>query len=80
MAISIIEESSRQQHADGGIGERDPEDRRRSRLQLSAAGTEYLARGRAELAAAMEELLADLTEEERAGLERALPGLRRALA
>lgn len=57
--------------------EPDPEDRRRSRLRLTAAGSEILARGRAELAAATEELLGGLTAEERAGLEAAVPGMRR---
>jgi DNA-binding MarR family transcriptional regulator len=61
---------------------RDPdmEDRRRTRLRLTPSGAEYLARGRAELALALEDLLGGLTEEERAGLETAVPGIRRVLA
>jgi MarR family transcriptional regulator, organic hydroperoxide resistance regulator len=62
------------------VREPDPDDRRRYRLQLTPAGLEILARGRAELAAAMEDLLAGLTDEERAGFERAVPGMRRVLA
>ena len=62
------------------VREPDPDDRRRCRLRLTPTGTEYLARGRSELAAAMEDLLGGLTAEERAGLERAVPGMRRALA
>jgi DNA-binding MarR family transcriptional regulator len=60
--------------------EPDPLDRRRSRLRLTPAGAEYLGRGRAELAASMDELLRGLTDEERTGLERAVPGMRRVLA
>jgi len=60
--------------------EPDPDDRRRSRLRLTPSGADYLARGRAELSLAMEDLLGGLTEEERAGLERAVPGMRRVLA
>lgn len=60
--------------------EPDPDDRRRLRLRLTPAGVEYLVRGRAELAQAMEDLLGGLSDEERAGLERALPGIRRMLA
>lgn len=59
--------------------EPDPDDRRRCRLRLTTTGAEYLARGRAELALAMEDLLGGLTDEERAGLERAVPGMRRVL-
>lgn len=59
--------------------EPDPEDRRRCRLRLTSTGAEFLTRGRAELTLAMEDLLGGLTEEERAGLERAVPGMRRAL-
>lgn len=59
--------------------EPDPDDRRRYRLRLTPAGTDLLARGRTRVAAAMDDLLAGLTEQERAGLERALPGMRRVL-
>jgi DNA-binding MarR family transcriptional regulator len=59
--------------------EPDPDDRRRCRLQLTPSGAEHLARGRAELALAMEDLLRGLTDEERAGLEQAVPGMRRVL-
>jgi DNA-binding MarR family transcriptional regulator len=57
----------------------DPNDRRRSRLRLTPKGVERLTQGRKELANAMDRLLGSLTEEERAGLERALPGMRRTL-
>ena len=59
--------------------EPDPDDRRRCRIRLTPSGSEYLARGRAELAVAMGDLLGGLTVEERAGLERAVPGMRRVL-
>ncbi len=60
--------------------EPDAVDRRRLRLRLTSSGAACLARGRAEMALAMNELLADLTAEERAGLELAVPGMRRVLA
>ena len=59
--------------------EPDLDDRRRYRLRITPAGANLLARGRARLAAAMDDLLAGLTEQERAGLERAVPGMRRVL-
>lgn len=59
--------------------EPDLDDRRRYRLRLTPAGADLLARGRARLAAAMDDLLAGLTEQERAGLERAVPGMGRVL-
>jgi DNA-binding MarR family transcriptional regulator len=61
------------------VREPDPHDRRRCRLRLTLAGAECLSRGRSELAATMEDLLSGLTDEERAGLERAVPGMRRVL-
>jgi DNA-binding MarR family transcriptional regulator len=60
--------------------EADPEDRRRCRLRLTPGGVERLEEGRAALAAAMDDLLQGLTGEERDGLERAVPGMRRVLA
>jgi DNA-binding MarR family transcriptional regulator len=57
----------------------DPDDRRRSRLRLTPTGVQRLTQGRAELAAAMESLLRLLSDDERAGLEVALTGMRRAL-
>jgi DNA-binding MarR family transcriptional regulator len=60
--------------------ESDPDDRRRCRLRLTPSGAADLARGRAELSQAMAELLGGLTEDERAGLEVAVPGMRRVLA
>jgi DNA-binding MarR family transcriptional regulator len=67
--------------ADGYVvREDDPEDRRRSRLRLTPRGAERLERGRADLAAAMDDLLRGLTDDERDGLERAVPGMRRVLA
>jgi DNA-binding MarR family transcriptional regulator len=59
--------------------ETDQDDRRRCRLRLTPSGIEVLARGRMELALAMEDMLRGLTDEERAGLERAVPGMRRVL-
>jgi DNA-binding MarR family transcriptional regulator len=59
--------------------ETDQDDRRRCRLRLTPSGIEVLARGRTELALAMEDMLRGLTDEERAGLERAVPGMRRVL-
>jgi DNA-binding MarR family transcriptional regulator len=61
------------------VREADPRDRRRCRLRLTPTGEAYLARGRAELSEAMEGLLQCLTADERAGLERAIPGMRRVL-
>ncbi|HEX6508028.1 MAG TPA: MarR family transcriptional regulator [Chloroflexota bacterium] len=60
--------------------EADSEDRRRWRLRLTPSGVERLDRGRIELAAAMDDLLHGLSDEERDGLERAVPGMRRVLA
>jgi DNA-binding MarR family transcriptional regulator len=60
--------------------EPDPDDRRRFRLRLTALGVDSLARSREELSAAMEDLLGGLTDEERVGLEQAVPGMRRVLA
>ena len=60
--------------------EPDVDDRRRCRLRLTPLGIEYLAQGRMELAATMEHLLRGLTDEERTGLERAVPGMRRVLS
>jgi DNA-binding MarR family transcriptional regulator len=57
--------------------EPDPDDRRRTRLLLTPSGAECLARGRSELSAAMDDLLSGMTTEEREGLERAVPGMRR---
>jgi MarR family transcriptional regulator, organic hydroperoxide resistance regulator len=62
------------------VREPDPVDRRRFRLRLTPLGADSLARGRAELGAAMDDLLGGLTDEERSGLEQAVPGLRRVLA
>jgi DNA-binding MarR family transcriptional regulator len=59
--------------------ETDQDDRRRCRLRLTPSGIEVLARGRTELALVMEDMLRGLTDEERAGLERAVPGMRRVL-
>lgn len=59
--------------------EEDPEDRRRSRLCVTSLGAQRLSQGRAELTMAMEDLLGGLTPEERAGLEIAVPGIRRVL-
>jgi DNA-binding MarR family transcriptional regulator len=58
----------------------DPNDRRRARLRLTPEGTEVVTRGRRELGLAMEELLRALTDEEREGLQRAVPGMRRVLS
>lgn len=58
----------------------DPDDRRRTRLRLTPRGIERLNRGRTDLAAAMDDLLQGLTDEERDGLKRAVPGMRRVLA
>ena len=59
--------------------EADSDDRRRCRLRLTPSGAERLERGQADLAAAMDDLLRGLSDEERAGLERAVPGMRRVL-
>jgi DNA-binding MarR family transcriptional regulator len=57
----------------------DPADRRRCRLRLTDAGRERLQRGRADLTRVMAGLGEGLTDDERAGLEQALDGVRRVL-
>jgi len=57
----------------------DAEDRRRCRLQLTQAGEERLGAGKADVAAAMSRVLDGLSEEELAGLESGLEGVRRIL-
>jgi DNA-binding MarR family transcriptional regulator len=59
--------------------EADPVDRRRCRLRLTDAGRERLERGRADLSVVMAGLADGLTEDERAGLEHAVEGVRRVL-
>jgi DNA-binding MarR family transcriptional regulator len=57
----------------------DPNDRRRWRLSLTAAGADRLASGRRDTRTAVETLLRGLSDEERAAVSTGVAGIRREL-